>query len=233
MADRPALLLLCGLLSDATVWQPVADRLVDVADVRIVDFAGCRSIGEMAERVLDDAPARFAVAGHSMGARVALEIVARAPERVERIALVNTGVHPVSAAEPAGRQRLLDLAASEGMAAIAADWLPPMLGDQFRTDPAFIGPMAAMVERQSLDSYQGQIAAMLSRPDSIAPLASVTVPVVLISAEQDAWAPPAQHEAMLEQVPHARHVTIANSGHFMPFERPGETADILREWLAD
>jgi pimeloyl-ACP methyl ester carboxylesterase len=231
MSERPALLLLCGLLSDATVWQPVADRLSDIADVRIVDFAGCRSIGDMAERALADAPPRFAVAGHSMGARVALEIVARAPGRVERIALVNTGIHPVSAAEPAGRQRLLDLAAAEGMAAIAADWLPPMLGETFRTDPAFIGPMIAMVERQSVESYNGQIAAMLSRPDSIAPLAALTGPVLLISADQDAWAPPAQHEAMRDHVPTARHVTVANSGHFMPFERPGETADILREWL--
>jgi len=230
---RPVLYLLCGLLSDATAWQGVADRLSDVADVRIVDFPGCRSIGEMAERVLADAPPRFAVAGHSMGARVALEVFARAPQQVDRIALVNTGVHPVTAAEPAGRQRLLDLAAAEGMEAIAADWLPPMLGDAFRTDPAFIGPLTAMVEGQSLESYQAQIAAMLSRPDSIAPLAALRVPVLLISAEQDGWSPPAQHEAMLEHVPHARHVTVANSGHFMPYERPQTTADILRDWLTD
>jgi len=231
MAEKPALLLLCGLLSDATVWRPVADRLADVADVRIVDFAGCRSIGAMAERALASAPARFAVAGHSMGARVALEAAARAPERIERIALVNTGVHPVSEAEPAGRQRLLDLAANEGIAAVAADWLPPMMGGAFRADPAFIGPMTAMVERQTVESYQGQILAMLERPDSIGPLAALTAPILLISAEEDAWAPPAQHEAMREHAPTARHVTVPNSGHMMPFEQPDTTAAILREWL--
>jgi len=88
------LLLLSGLLSDDTPWSDVAARLSPTCRVRIISFENCSSLGEMAERVLLEAPKRFALAGHSMGGRVALQVWRRAPGRITALGLLNTGAFP-------------------------------------------------------------------------------------------------------------------------------------------
>lgn len=228
---RRSLVFAAGLLSDRTIWQPVADLLADVAEVRIVAFAGCRSIGAMAERLLEQAPPRFALAGHSMGARVALEAFARAPQRIERIALLNAGVHALAPDEAAGRERLVALAREQGMAAVAAEWLPPMMGGAGRADAEMMDALTAMVERNTPESFAGQIAALLDRPDAEGPLARVTAPTLLLSATEDGWSPPAQAEAMLASVPHAKLVIVQGAGHMAPIEQPEQVAQAIREWL--
>ncbi|MDB6082544.1 MAG: alpha/beta hydrolase, partial [Gammaproteobacteria bacterium] len=119
------LFLLCGLLCDETIWADVSNRLGDVADIRVVSFGGYSSVGAMADRVLSAAPPRFAVAGHSMGGRVALEVWRKARERITAVGLLNTGVHPTRHAEYQSRGLLVRMARIHGMAALAAEWLPP------------------------------------------------------------------------------------------------------------
>src|SRR4051812_7265062 len=89
-----SLVLLAGLLCDESVWSEVAAPLRELANIQVFSFPNCSSIETMAEHVLATAPERFALAGHSMGGRVALEVVRRAPHRVSGLALLNTGVHP-------------------------------------------------------------------------------------------------------------------------------------------
>lgn len=228
---RLPLVLAAGLLCDAAVWQPVADRLRDVADVTIVAFAGCDSLGAMADRLLAAAPPRFALAGHSMGARVALEAHDRAPDRVRRLALINTGIHLPGPAEPASRRRLVELAREEGMDAVVREWLPPMVGARASQDDALMGEMAAMVRRMTPHEFGLQQEAMLARPDAAAALTRVTVPVLLASSPEDGWSPPAQHEAMREQAPHATVEIIPDAGHMSPMEAPDAVAALLRRWL--
>jgi pimeloyl-ACP methyl ester carboxylesterase len=100
---KPTLILLPGLLCDRTVWEPQIAALSPRCTIQVADFWGLDSFDAMADRVLADAPPRFALAGHSMGGRVALEIMRKAPERVERLALLSTGVHPVLPNEAAPR----------------------------------------------------------------------------------------------------------------------------------
>ena len=118
---KQPLLLLSGLLCDETVWADIPERLADVAEVRILSFGGFSSIAAMAAHVLAVAPERFALAGHSMGGRVALEAVRSARSRLAGLALLNTGVHTVRDGEPQSRGRLLRLAYEKGMSALAAE----------------------------------------------------------------------------------------------------------------
>ena len=120
MPEREVLYLLPGLLCDRVTWAHQIEGLADVAEIRVPSFYGFDSLTAMADSVLAEAPERFAVAGHSMGARVALELVRAAPQRVERLALLDTGTHPVREGEAEKRQELVDLAFREGMAALAA-----------------------------------------------------------------------------------------------------------------
>lgn len=226
-----SLLLLSGLLCDDTVWSDVAGILSATVDTRIVNFPDFNSITRMAEHVLKTAPERFAVAGHSMGGRVALEMARLAPERLQRIALLDTGVHPRRDTEVESRGRLVALAREHGMAALAAEWLPPMMGaSQARIDE-LMPRLTAMVERATPDSFAAQNAALLERPEAAAILASIDVPLLLVSGRFDKWSPLAQHEEMQRSSRGARLVTIDDAGHMAPIEQPGAVAAALHGWL--
>jgi pimeloyl-ACP methyl ester carboxylesterase len=226
------LLLLSGLLCDETVWADIPTRLRDAADVRVVSFRGFSSLPAMAEHVLSTAPERFAVAGHSMGGRVALEVVRSAPRRVSGLALLSSGAHAIRDGERQSRERLLRLAQEKGMAALAADWLPPMMAGDVVRDAELMPLLTAMVERSSFESYSGQVNALLNRPDAFAVLPTVAVPTLLLSGSEDTWSPVSQHETMRRRIPHATLFEVHGAGHMVPIERPDVVAVALREWLA-
>jgi pimeloyl-ACP methyl ester carboxylesterase len=227
---KQPLLLLSGLLCDETIWADIPLRLMDAAESRIISFGGFSSITAMAEHVLTVAPERFAMAGHSMGGRVALEVVRLAPQRVLRLGLLNTGVHTVRDGEPQSRGRLLRLAFEQGMSALAAEWLPPMMASGPRT-AELMPRLMAMVERSTPESYAGQINAMLNRPEALSVLPTIAVPTLLLSGSEDTWSPVSQHETMRRRIPHATLFEIHAAGHMAPIERPDAVALALREWL--
>jgi pimeloyl-ACP methyl ester carboxylesterase len=218
--------LLPGLLCDETIW---ADQRAALSDVVIPDFRNVSSIEAMAGLVLDGAPERFCVAGHSMGGRVALEVVRMAPDRVERLALLDTGVHPRAAGEEAKRQALVELARSQGMAAMAARWLPPMLHpDHF----ALLGPLTEMVLRSTPETFANQQRALLDRPDARKVLTLIQCPTMVLCGRQDAWSPVSQHEEIAASNPHAKLVIVDDCGHMSPVEQPTAVTEALCDWLA-
>lgn len=226
------LLLLCGLLCDETIWADIPDRLKDVANVRIVSFGGFSSISAMAEHVLEIAPERFAVAGHSMGGRVALETLRLGRQRITGLALLNTGTHTVRDGEPQSRGRLLRLAYEHGMAALAAEWLPPMMAGGASRAIELMPRLMSMVERFTPDAYAGQVNAMLNRPEALPVLSTIKLPTLLLSGSEDTWSPVSQHETMRRRIPHATLFEIHGAGHMAPIERPDAVSVALREWLA-
>lgn len=232
LPKRPVLALLCGLLCDADIWRDVIAALAAKVDIRVFSFPDSSAIADMAEHVLASVQGPFAVAGHSMGGRVALEIVRRSEGRVIGIALLNTGVHPPAEHETASRGRLVSLARSAGMTALAADWLPPMLNETSPTRPDVQARLFAMVERCSPDSFATQIRALLTRPDAAPVLRGLEIPTLLLSATGDTWSPPAQHEAMRELCPRGELIIVPGAGHMLPIEQPAAVAAALDGWLA-
>jgi pimeloyl-ACP methyl ester carboxylesterase len=225
---RPTLLLLPGLLCDKTIWREEADSLRELADIAIPDFRYVRSIEAMARVALDMAPERFSLAGHSLGGRVALEIFRMAPHRVDRLAVMDTGVHPRSPGEEAKRQELIDLARSSGMRALAARWLPPMLHPDHM---AMLEPLTEMVERSTPATFENQQRALLDRPDARPVLSKIQCPALVLCGRQDAWSPVAQHEQIAADIPHSRLIIVEDSGHMAPFEQPEAVTSALRDWL--
>lgn len=226
---KPTLAFLCGLLSDERVWAPVAEALAPRWPGRIFAFPGHASLETMARAVLDATEGPLVLIGHSMGGRVALEAARQAPARAAGLVLANTGVHPPAPAEAAGRQKLIDIARADGMAALADAWLPPMLGAARAAD--LLPEMRAMVTGYTLDDYCGQIAALLGRPDAGPVLAGFPGPVLLLAAEEDGWAPPAQHAAMHALAPRATYTLVPDAGHMLPVEAPAAVAAALGNWL--
>lgn len=221
--------LLCGLLCDEEVWRGQATELRKQYDVRVASFQGYDSIGAMAAHVLDCAPERFSLAGHSMGGRVALEVYRRAPQRIERLALLDTGYEPVAPGEAERRAVLVNKALAEGIAVIAESWARPMIAPCNQS--TVLEPVLAMVGRMSGGIYAGQTRALLNRPDATAVLASIECPTLVLCGAADTWSPPERHERLRERIPGAWLRVIDDCGHMSTMERPAEVLAAMLEWM--
>jgi pimeloyl-ACP methyl ester carboxylesterase len=224
----PTLFLLPGLLCDEQSWAPQIAAFAGLANVVIPDFRHVRSLTAMAKLVVDAAPERFSLAGHSMGGRVALEVFRLVPQSVERLALLDTGIHPPKPAEQGKRQELIDLARAEGMDALAARWLPPMLHPDHR---ALIPHLTEMVKRSTPDTFENQQRALLDRPDAAGVIPTIHCPTLVLCGREDAWSPVPQHEEIAAAIPGSRLAIIEDCGHMAPVEQPEAVTAAMREWF--
>ena len=205
------IVLVPGLMCDAAVWHEQAAALAAIGDVHVADHGLCDTLGGMAERILDSAPPAFALAGHSMGGRVALEVMARAPKRVTRLALLDTGFEPLAGGEAgererAGRMRLLALARAEGMRPMAQDWARGMVHPARLADAPLMESIHAMIARSSPQVFEAQIHALLNRPDRTALLGDIAIPTLVLCGRDDAWSPLSRHEEMARRIRGSRLV---------------------------
>ncbi|WP_443019788.1 alpha/beta fold hydrolase [Sphingobium sp. CAP-1] len=223
-------MILPGLLCDSRMF---GETLAAFPSARVVDgfYGGADRIEAMADYVLAHMPDRCALLGHSMGARVALEVLRKAPDRVDRLALVDTGVHPVKPGEREGRYILRDLGRAQGMAALVSQWLPPMMGFAGLRTEALMDALYAMALDAGIATFEAQIEALLHRPSVDALLPTIACPTLVCVGRQDQWSPVAQHEAIAALVPHAQLRVVDHAGHMMPAESPQAFNQIVRDWL--
>ncbi len=225
------LLMLPGLLCDARVWPSAALSLTDPV-IAPIGYGDADTLEGMARRALEGAPARFSLLGHSMGARVALEVIRLAPERVERLALVSTGVHAIKPGEAEARHALLELGHEKGADALVDRWLLPMIAPDRRHDSDLIAPLRAMCVQAGVETYTTQIAALLNRPEVESLLPSIACPTLVLVGDEDQWSPPAQHRAIVDAIPGAQMVIVEGAGHMLPAEAPEAFVGALKLWLA-
>ncbi|MEO8724015.1 MAG: alpha/beta hydrolase [Sphingobium sp.] len=224
------LVILPGLICDSSMFGA---PLAAFPGSMVVEgfYGGADRIEAMADYALDRIPDRCAVIGHSMGARVALEIMRKAPERVERLALVDTGVHPVKPGERDARYRLRDLGRAQGMVALVDQWLPPMVGANALGEEGLMARLHAMAVVAGLATFEAQIEALLHRPSVDTLLPMITCPTFAIVGQDDQWSPVEQHRQIAAVIPGAQLRVIAGAGHMMPAEAPEAFNRAISEWL--
>ena len=229
------IVFLPGLLCDAAVWVPQLAALGRSATV--VHYGRADTLAGMARIALAVAPpGRFALAGHSMGGRVAFEMLRLAPERVERVALLDTGCAPLPAGEAGEKERafrmgLLATARRDGMRTMAAEWARGMVHPGRVGGPVF-DIVLDMFERRDPDTFAAQLQALLARPDATALLPSIGCPALFLTGAEDDWSPPASHRAMHEVTPGSRLVVVPDCGHMSTIEAPQAVNAALAAWLA-
>jgi pimeloyl-ACP methyl ester carboxylesterase len=234
---KTPLILLPGLMCDHTVWDAQIEALADVADARSMDWGmEHTSLVKMAEAALAAAPERFALAGHSMGGRVAFEVYRLAPNRVTHIAVMNTGVVPraegsVGEEEERGRRRLLDIAFQQGIRPMAMEWLKGMIPAHRMGDTALTEAILTMFERKTPELFLVQQEALLSRLDARPVLGTIRCPALVLTGGDDVWSTPAAHEKIAAEIAGARLVIVPKSGHMSTIEWPAEVAAAMRGWL--
>ncbi len=232
MTARTNLLLLPGLLCDPRLWGAQAEGLSDIADVTIADMTKDDSIAGMVRRALDRAPDRFALAGLSMGGYAALEAMRQAPERVERLALLDTGARADTPEQTTRRKDLISLANRGEFKAVSPRLLPLFIHEDRLSDTALVAEIAAMADAVGKEAFLRQQTAIMGRPDSRPGLGAIECPTVVVCGREDRLTPLELSEEIVSLIPHATLEIVENCGHLSTMERPDEVNAILRAWLA-
>ncbi len=235
--SRETLLFLPGLMCDRAVWEAQLGALSARYECLVADYGGADSLTAMARSALELAPPRFSLIGHSMGGRVALEVMRAAAPRVARVALLDTGhqARPdgqAGEAEAAKRLRLLELSRSQGMRAMGREWVQGMVHPGRLQDEALIEAILAMIARKTPDIFAAQIRALLNRPAAEDVLRAIRCPTLIACGRQDTWSPLARHQEMAATVAGSHLAVIEDSGHMTTMERPDAVSAALQRWLA-
>ncbi|MHA6718747.1 alpha/beta fold hydrolase [Sphingomonas sp. RS6] len=222
-------MILPGLMCDARMFAAQQTAF----DATVIDgyYGGAATIEAMAEHALSGIPDGCALFGHSMGGRVALAMWRMAPNRIARIAIANSGVHPVRPGEAEARHALLALGRTEGMAALVDRWLPPMVGPALPFDSDGYRTLRTMAIDAGVEVYAAQIAALLARPDAISVLPTLACPVAIIGGAHDQWSPVAQQQSIAAAIPGAMIEIVADAGHMAPAEQPEAFNRAVARWL--
>lgn len=225
------LILLPGLLNDTRLWRHQVAHLATVAEIEVADLIGPDTVGAMAERVLAMRSGPFALAGLSMGGYVAFEVMRRAPERVLRLALLDTSARADTPAQTARRLGLIELAQRGRFLGVTPRLLPQLLHPDHVRDHAIANTVVQMARSVGREGFLAQQRAIIGRPDSRPDLARIRCPTLVLGGRQDAVTPPEVLEEIAAGIPGARLLLIERCGHLAPLEQPQAVTAALAGWL--
>ena len=228
MAENVPLLLLPGLLCDRRLWQPQIEALQGRVETIVADLTRDNSLTAMARSVLTESPAKFALAGLSMGGYVAQEIMRQAPERVTRLALLDTSARADTPEQSQRRRDLLELSRLGQFRGVTPRLLPLLIHKDRLEDNALVRTITDMAEAVGPDAFRRQQNAILNRKDGRADLARIAVPTLVLCGREDALTPANLAEEMATLVPQAKLEIIEHCGHLTTLEQPAQTNRVHR-----
>jgi pimeloyl-ACP methyl ester carboxylesterase len=229
---RTTLVLLPGLLNTRRVFEHQIAALSDIADCIVPELWHYDRVGAMADAALALAPPTFALAGFSMGGYVAFEILRRVPERVERLALIDTQATPDSPESIARRHGTIEQTHIGRFHGVQPSMLPHIVHRSHLNESAVTQPILEMAREIGAEGFLREQHAIMARPDSRPLLVDIKLPTLVISGRQDQSIPLARAEEMAADISNSRLVVLDDCGHMAPLEKPVEVAAALRRWLS-
>jgi pimeloyl-ACP methyl ester carboxylesterase len=229
----PALVLIPGLLCDQRLWDSQIQALKDEIDITVADITEQDNISAMAEAVLEHAPARFSLAGFSLGSQVALEIMRVARGRVQRLALLSAtqgGLPPAATASIQHGIEMLDQGHfREYFDAAYPTYVAPGKDGDMSLKDTFIN-MARAVGREA---GLRQMRALQAITGPIMNLGEIRCRTAIIGGREDRRTPPEAHEELAQMIPGAELVIVEDAAHFTPLEQPGAVSAALQRWITE
>ena len=229
-ATTQNLVMVPGLICDQEVWAYPRAYLSEVATISYAPADETDTMQGLAEAVLDSAPKTFAIAGFSMGGYVALEVLRQAPERVERIALLDTSSRADTPEKAAGREAAIADCEEDRFEDLLDRFVPQLLHPDRHEDPLF-ARVRNMGDRVGPDLFANRHRAMQTRSDARELLQGSDIPVRAIVGRSDALTSVAEHQEIADLAPRGRLSIIEDCGHMPPLERPQAATALLRDWL--
>lgn len=231
MADRIPLILGPGLMNTPRLWDHQTEHLADIADIRIVDTRQDTSLVDMAQRMLDAAPPTFAYAGLSMGGYMAFEMMRMAPERVVKLALLDTAAYNDTPERSAIRRDMIALAETGDFETVKRNTMPIFLSPQRLQDREIVGIATGMCDEVGPQVFVQQMTAIMQRRDSRDTLRDIRVPTLVICGQQDQGTPLSASEEIAAGIPGSRLAVVEDCGHLSTIEQPQAVTALLRDWL--
>ncbi|WP_026201987.1 alpha/beta fold hydrolase [Bradyrhizobium sp. WSM2793] len=228
MDQTTPILLVPGLASSARIYAPVIPALWRFGPVMVANHIRDDSMAAIAARMLSEAPPRFALAGHSMGGYIAFEIMRQAPERVSKLALINTQARPDTPEATARRRGLMERARH---GELREESFPELVHPSRRDDADILKLVHAQDEDVGVEGYLRQQSAIIARVDSRPTLAAIKCPTLVLTGDADNTIPNALSREMAEGIAGARLKVLDRCGHLPQAEQPEATVRALTEWL--
>ncbi|HEX2790853.1 MAG TPA: alpha/beta fold hydrolase [Steroidobacteraceae bacterium] len=224
-------LLVPGLAATARLYQAQIPALWQFGAVMVADHRRDDSIGAIARRILDQAPARFSLLGLSMGGYIAFELLRQAPGRVARLALLDTTARPDAPLQSARRRELIELARAGRFGEIADLSYAGLVHPDHLADQSLRELVRCMAQETGAEAYIRQQTAIINRPDSRADLAAIGCPTLVLVGEADQLTPPALAQEIAAGIRGAQLTLVPASGHLSTLEQPQRVNAALGEWL--
>lgn len=231
MDDTMPILLVPGLVSSPRIFAPVVPALWRFGPVTVANHVRDDNMGTIARRILAEAPPRFALAGHSMGGYIAFEIMRQAPDRVAKLALINTQARP-DTPEATSRRRDQIARAQAGEYRAVLDELFPIFVHPSRRGNADLRQLVHdMGDDVGADAFVRQQTAIMGRPDSRPTLAWIKCPTLVLTGDDDNTIPNSLSKEMADGIHAAKLIIVSHCGHLPQVEQPLAAADALVEWM--
>lgn len=229
---RTPLVLVPGLNCTAELFAPQVEAFGDRFDISVADHASDSSIADVARRLLAAAPPRFALAGLSMGGYVALEVMRQAPQRVERLALLDTRASADAPEDTEIRLVAIKFAETGRFDDIHGILWPRLVHIRRLGDAALEAVVRRMADKTGPARFIRQQRAVMGRPDFQPGLAAIRCPTLVLVGEDDAITPRFMSEDMADAIAGAKLVVVPDCGHLSTLERPEAVNAALEAWLA-
>jgi pimeloyl-ACP methyl ester carboxylesterase len=231
MDNTMPILLVPGLVSSPRIFSPVVPALWRFGPVTVANHIRDDSMGAIARRILAEAPPRFALAGHSMGGYIAFEIMRQAPERVAKLALINTNARPDMPETTARRRGQMARAEAGEYHAIIDELFAGFVHPSRRDNAGLRQLVHDMGDDIGVDAFIRQQAAVMGRADSRPTLAVIACPTLVLTGDEDNTIPNSLSVEIAEGIPGAKLTILKHCGHMPQPEQPQATSDALVEWL--
>lgn len=232
MSEPLPIVLIPGLLLSPPLYAAQLPALWRLGPVTVAVHTRDDSMAAIAQRILASAPPRFALVGLSMGGYISFEILRQAPQRIARLALLDTMAVPDTPEGSSARRTQMTLAEAGRLDQVVDNLWPRLVHPSRQGDGALRAVIDAMAADVGTQGYLHQQRANIARPDSRPTLASIRCPTLVLVGEQDLLTPPERALEIADGIAGARLVRIADCGHLSTLERPDEVTQALHGWLA-
>ena len=231
MAQPMPIVLVPGLLCSARLYRDQIPALWPFGPVTIADHRRDNDMAAIAARILKEAPPRFALAGLSMGGHIAFAMLRLAPDRITRLALLDTSARPDTAEQTAAREKFIAMAQAGKLMDVVDILTPRYLHQSRHGDEALKNTVRAMASETGVDAFVRQQKAIMSRPDSRPLLASIRCPTLVLVGDSDGLTTPQMAQEIAAGISGARLVSVPNCGHLSSLEEPDAVTAALVQWL--
>jgi pimeloyl-ACP methyl ester carboxylesterase len=231
MENTMPILLVPGLVSSPRIFAPVVPALWRFGPVTVANHIRDDNMGAIARRILAEAPPRFALAGHSMGGYIAFEIMRQAPDRVAKLALLNTQARPDMPEATSRRRGMMERARGGQYRAVLDELFPGFVHPSRREDASLRQLVHDMGDDVGVEGFVRQQMAVIGRVDSRPSLAWIKCPTLVLTGDEDHTIPNSLSKEMADNIHGAKLVILENCGHLPQPEQPQATAAALAEWL--